>query len=260
MADTLANAVPPPFKLDTGTAISLGIAFSLMPLAQGLAAAVLPSTTPRKYYGLFLWHAYGMGLTQRTYPSRYTDPCCSLDFLTHFLIEGSFLYHCFFSYVQLAVTEGSEPSRGGSQTLVLFDRPDRRYGAFYSSGPMARLWAEYAKADSRWGGADLMVISIELITVFLDGPGAVYICYLIAKIANGKEAALRGQYQARLWFVAIVVATLELVGGFYTFAPEWLSGNHSLAGDDPVYLWLYLVFFNMLCMCQSVSAKLILTT
>jgi len=91
-----------------------------------------------------------------------------------------------------------------------------------------------------------MVISIELITVFLDGPGAVYICYLIAKIANGKEAALKGQYQARLWFVAIVVATLELVGGFYTFAPEWLSGNHSLAGDDPVYLWLYLVFFNML--------------
>lgn len=117
---------------------------------------------------------------------------------------------------------------------------------------MARLWAEYAKADSRWGGADLMVISIELITVFLDGPGAVYICYLIAKIANGKEAALKGQHEARLWFVAIVVATLELVGGFYTFAPEWLSGNHSLAGDDPVYLWLYLVFFNMLCMCQSV--------
>ncbi|KIW49866.1 hypothetical protein PV05_11507 [Exophiala xenobiotica] len=226
MADTLANAVPPPFKLDTGTVISLGIAFSLMPLAQGLAAFVLPSTTPRKYYWLFLWHAY--------------------DFLTHFLIEGSFLYHCFFSYIQLAVTEGSEPSRGGSQTLVLFDRPDRRYGAFYSSGPMARLWAEYAKADSRWGGADLMVISIELITVFLDGPGAVYICYLIAKIANGKEAALKGQHEARLWFVAIVVATLELVGGFYTFAPEWLSGNHSLAGDDPVYLWLYLVFFNML--------------
>jgi len=31
-----------------------------------------------------------------------------------------------------------------------------------------------------------------------------------------------------------------------TFAPEWLSGNTNLQGDDPVYLWLYLVFFNVL--------------
>lgn len=95
-----------------------------------------------------------------------------------------------------------------------------------------------------------MVISVELVTVLLDGPGAVYICYLISKIANVKDAALQGQYQSRLWFAAIVVATLELVGGWYTFAPEWLSGNHSLAGDDPVYLWLYLVFFNTLCKCS----------
>ncbi|KIW15730.1 hypothetical protein PV08_05780 [Exophiala spinifera] len=226
MADALAGAVPPPFTLDSGTAISLGIAFALMPLAQGLAATFLPPATPRKHYWLFLWHAY--------------------DFLTHFIIEGSFLYHCFFSYIELAAKEGAESSRGGSNIPVLFDRPDRQYGALSSSGPMARLWAEYAKADSRWGGADLMVISVELVTVLLDGPGAVYICYLISKIANLKDPALQGQYLSRLWFVAIVVATLELVGGWYTFAPEWLSGNHSLAGDDPVYLWLYLVFFNTL--------------
>jgi hypothetical protein len=43
-----------------------------------------------------------------------------------------------------------------------------------------------------------------------------------------------------------MLATGELYGGFMTFAPEWLSGNPALAGDDPVYLWLYLVFFNML--------------
>lgn len=29
-----------------------------------------------------------------------------------------------------------------------------------------------------------------------------------------------------------------------TFAPEWLSANTSLAVSDPVYLWLYLFFFN----------------
>ena len=31
-----------------------------------------------------------------------------------------------------------------------------------------------------------------------------------------------------------------------TFCPEWLSGNTNLAGDDPIFLWLYLVFFNVL--------------
>lgn len=110
---------------------------------------------------------------------------------------------------------------------------------------MARLWSEYAKSDRRWGGADLGIISIEIVTVFLDGPGAVYICYLIAKIMNNEKTALRNQYKPRLWFAAIIVACLELVGGFYTFCPEWLSGNHALA-DGLVYVWLYLVFFNMI--------------
>ena len=43
----------------------------------------------------------------------------------------------------------------------------------------------------------------------------------------------------------LVVSKLTSAG-FMTFCPEWLSGNTQLAGDDPVYLWLYLVFFNVL--------------
>lgn len=31
-----------------------------------------------------------------------------------------------------------------------------------------------------------------------------------------------------------------------TFAPEWLTGSSQLATEDPVYLWLYLFFFNTL--------------
>jgi hypothetical protein len=31
-----------------------------------------------------------------------------------------------------------------------------------------------------------------------------------------------------------------------TFAPEWLTGNTNLNGSNWMYLWLYLVFFNML--------------
>lgn len=31
-----------------------------------------------------------------------------------------------------------------------------------------------------------------------------------------------------------------------TFAPEWLSGNPNLDTSNFMYLWVYLVFFNML--------------
>jgi hypothetical protein len=65
---------PPPFTLDAGTAFSLGVAFSLMPLAQGLAAMALPSSAPRKYYYLFLWHAYGELCQLSRRPVKCTQP------------------------------------------------------------------------------------------------------------------------------------------------------------------------------------------
>jgi EXPERA (EXPanded EBP superfamily) len=34
--------------------------------------------------------------------------------------------------------------------------------------------------------------------------------------------------------------------GFMTFAPEWLTGNQNLDGSNFMFLWIYLVFFNML--------------
>lgn len=111
---------------------------------------------------------------------------------------------------------------------------------------MARLWQEYAKADRRWGGADLTVIALEILTVGLAGPAAMYICYLISKVANTTNENVKRRYQPALWFTITALATAELYGGFMTFAPEWLSGNTALAGEDPVYLWLYLVFFNVL--------------
>lgn len=109
---------------------------------------------------------------------------------------------------------------------------------------LARLWREYAKADSRWGGADLTVISLELLTVFMAGPAALYVCRLIARISKAGHAVDKGRLKSRMWFVLIALSTGELYGGFMTFCPEWLSGNESLATDDLVYLWLYLFFFN----------------
>ena len=223
----MADTVSPPFTLDGGTLFSLGVAFSLMPAAQLLASFALPKNVSATYKYLFLWHAY--------------------DFLTHFIIEGSFLYHCFFSFVEVATSaDYPHPASLSNVVPVLYGRNDRRYGAIYSQGPMARLWQEYAKADKRWGTSDLNVISLEILTVGLAGPAAVYICYLISRITNETNRAHSVSDRAKLWFAATVLATGELYGGFMTFAPEWLSGNSQLAGDDPVYLWLYLVFFNVL--------------
>ncbi|EER39453.1 EBP domain-containing protein [Histoplasma capsulatum H143] len=178
---------------------------------------------------LFFWHAY--------------------DALTHLIIEGCFLYNCFFISTEIpAVTAQHLP---GPHFL---DQPQRLYGAAYGTGPTSRLWQEYGKADSRWLGADLGVVSLELLTVLLGGPAAVYICYALYKSSSAassssssSDAAVQtAKYRFKMWFVAIGLAVAELYGGFMTFAPEWLSGSHALDTSDPMYLWLYLVFFNVL--------------
>ncbi len=69
----------------------------------------------------------------------------------------------------------------------------------------------YAQADKRWAGADLTVISLELLTVFVAGPLALYICYGITK------------RDPMVAFWMIVLATGEIYGGFMTFCPEYLS-------------------------------------
>ncbi|RMD42756.1 hypothetical protein DV735_g2348, partial [Chaetothyriales sp. CBS 134920] len=217
----------PRFELDLDTIISLAIAFCLMPAAQILATFSLPKGTPFKYKALFIWHAY--------------------DFLTHFILEASYLYHCFFSYTQLPAPTEDFPhpaSRLEPSPPVLYNRVDRQYGPSHGHGPMARLWQEYAKADKRWGGADLNVISLEILTCFLMAPLAVVVCYQISRAMNAGDEQSKNVAKARLWFTAIFVATSELYGGFMTFAPEWLSGNTMLTTNDPVFLWLHLVFFN----------------
>ena len=237
--------------LDVESVLAVLFALSLGPTAQLLASRFLPSNVSRKTYLLFVWHAY--------------------DALTHFLIEGSYLYHCFCSYITLPdmTSDYPHPASLSSPTPHFLNRADRRYGASYGSGPTARLWQEYAKADRRWGESDPTVISLEILTVGLAGPAALYICYLLSKLANDPSvisAAKRKEktsttkatatapltstnkatISARMHFIMAMLATAELYGGFMTFAPEWLSGSTALETSNPIYLWLYLVFFNIL--------------
>ncbi|KAK2839160.1 hypothetical protein FQN49_006416 [Arthroderma sp. PD_2] len=213
----------PAFTADVPTLLSLAAVLSLMPLSFLLGTRLIPSSQLRNRL-LFFWHAY--------------DAC------THFFIEGTFLYHCFFSYKQLAPGETIPLVHGPPYFL---NQPDRAYGPAYGVGATARMWQEYGKADARWLGADLGVICLELLTVFIGGPVAVYICYLLIKASSTSTSAVsRGKYSGRLWFACIGLAVGELYGGFMTFGPEWFSGNSALETGDPVYLWLYLVFFNVL--------------
>jgi hypothetical protein len=206
------------FTLDLPTVLCIIFSLSLMPAAFFLSKALIPANKTRDRI-LFIWHAY--------------------DALTHLTIEASFAYQCFFSYT----TVTSNPHEGP----YFLNDPTRLYGPNYGTGPTARLWQEYAKADRRWGGADVNIISLELLTVLLGGPAAVYICYLLSRSSNENlNTKSRGGVKATLWLVAIALATAELYGGFMTFAPEWLSGSSALATEDPVYLWLYLFFFNTL--------------
>ena len=114
------------------------------------------------------------------------------------------------------------------------------YGAEYGTNPLAALWREYAKADARWAGSDPTIISLELLTVFIAGPLAVWICYSLCTSATDERKARAA------WFWMVVLATGEIYGGFITFAPEWLTGSPNLDTSNGMFLWLYLFFFNML--------------
>ncbi|MCJ1364952.1 hypothetical protein MMC16_004069 [Acarospora aff. strigata] len=273
----MTSPTPPPIISPT-TILSLLSTLLLLLAAYAISLRHLPHpNTPTKYRILYIWHLF--------------------DALTHFLLEGSYLYNCFFTYTLLplpssprAVTSdyphpaslggarGKESQGGGDGRGFFLGYRDRLYGSNYGTNAFARLWQEYAKADKRWGGADATVISLELLTVLLAGPVAAYICVLIGRVWNGRAggAGVRGVLvrrdggggsrgmvkgkdssgeerkrrtetaEAKLWFLATVLATAELYGGFMTFAPEWLSGSPNLNTSNWMYLWVYLFFFNTL--------------
>lgn len=121
----------------------------------------------------------------------------------------------------------------------------------------------FRSSTQRWGTADETVVALELLTVFLAGPIAVYIAYLMAKNVG---AAFEGRRFLAIHFWTIILSTMELYGGFMTFAPEWLTGSQQLrtgmlstprdraAGFSPAYTasyldnflhcWIYLFLMN----------------
>ncbi|KAK4502927.1 hypothetical protein PRZ48_006354 [Zasmidium cellare] len=205
-----------PSFISTTTVLSLLSTVIILLAAYIASIQLLPSNASTKTRILFVWHAF--------------------DALIHFFLEGGYLYNCFFSYTtNTGLWNNKEPpfvSAYLPPNVYFLGHKDRIYGSEYGTNPLAKLWMEYAKADKRWGGSDLGIISLELLTVFIAGPMAVWICNCLRK------------QRSDVWFWMVVLATGELYGGFMTFAPEWLSGNTNLDGSNFMYLWIYLVFFN----------------
>jgi len=106
-----------------------------------------------------------------------------------------------------------------------------------STGPFAQLWKEYGRADFRWALADPTIVSLEILTVLGAAPMCCYIIYQLSKDDPARH----------YWLV--VLSTAELYGGWMTFCPEWLTGSPNLDVSNWLYLWVYLVFMNVLWVC-----------
>jgi hypothetical protein len=125
----------PPDVFDQTTLVSLASTVAALVIAYVGSLAVLPASTSRSWRGLFIWHAF--------------------DALIHFFLEGSFLYHCLFSWIPLASVKN--PLALAPTAHNFLGRNDRVYGPQAGGDdPFAQLWMVYAKADKRWAGADLV--------------------------------------------------------------------------------------------------------
>ncbi|KAK4950552.1 hypothetical protein LTR66_013938 [Elasticomyces elasticus] len=195
-----------PPLIDTTTILSLLSTLAILLTAYATSLRLLPASAPPKIRALFIWHAF--------------------DALIHFLLEGSFLYNCFFASTPISTSTSIGPSPHLPPNVHFLARPGRRYGAEFGRGPSAALWREYARADARWAGTDLTVVSLELLTVFVAGPVAVGVC----------EGLRRGGEGVWVWIVGLAVG--ELYGGFMTFMPEWLSGSPNLNTSNFMYTWV----------------------
>ena len=205
--------------IDSTTVLSLFAVLVLLTVAYTASLSLLPPNTTRTLRALYIWHVF--------------------DSLIHLLFEGSYLYNCFCSSASASLARIPTFLPIGASFL---NQADLVYGAEYGTGATGALWREYARADKRWAGTDLTVISLEVLTVFIGGPLAFYVSEIIRR-GDGQG---RGKQAGKLWFWAMVLATGELYGGFLTFMPEWLTGSVNLSTEHWMHLWVYLVFFNTL--------------
>jgi hypothetical protein len=216
MPTTSEPATAAAVQIDQTTVFSLLGIVAVLAAAYTLSLRALPVHSSTKTRVLFVWHLF--------------------DALIHFIFEGSFLWNCFFvsaPYYHPSSSSSSSSSSPSSPSSLLppnvhfLALPDRTFGAAHGAGPFSALWQEYAKADRRWAGTDLTVVSLELLTVFVGGPLALCCADMVrraewgtpkAKSKSKSESKAKSEMgvvdngNAR-WFWMVVLATGELYGG-----------------------------------------------
>jgi len=150
MATNTTSTLPPDL-FDQTTLVSLAATVVMLGVAHGASRRVLDSTTPNSLRILFIWHVF--------------------DALIHFCLEGSFLYHCFFSWLPLAdMTVKDMQENKCYLTPHFLGHDDRVYGPQAGGdNPLAQLWMVYARADKRWGGADLVGWAFASLRLLVHG-------------------------------------------------------------------------------------------
>lgn len=78
--------------------------------------------------------------------------------------------------------------------LTIFYNVYELYGSFF-------VGKEYALADRRWGISDPTIVSLEILTVFITGPLAVWLIFAMLKNKTYRH------------FIQIVLCVCELYGG-----------------------------------------------
>ena len=182
-----------PLQIDQTTVFSLLGTAAALATAYAFSLRVLPRSSGPKARVLFIWHLF--------------------DALIHFIFEGSFLWNCFFVHAPRASGESSAFLPRGVHFL---GRGDRTYGAAHGAGAFSLLWQEYARADRRWAGTDLTVVSLEILTVCVAGPLALWCAELVRRAEREREQKkVVGTVGSgnRRWFWMVVLATGELYGG-----------------------------------------------
>lgn len=184
--DPLSSIKPAPTVFSATLLFSLLAVAGIVLMAYFLAQAMLPNRSSGKLRLIFIWHMF--------------------DALLHSTLEVGWLYHVFFSWAPLPTADnlGSVPYFPLPMTppgVSFLGQPSRLYGSFYGSSPIASLWKEYANADRRAGGSDLTTVSMELLCVFVMGPLAFYVCYLLSQ-----------EKYAKAWFWMVFIASSELYG------------------------------------------------
>ena len=196
-----ASSPTAPLQIDQTTVLSLLGMAAVLATAYAFSLRVLPRSSGPKARALFIWLLF--------------------DALIRSIFEGSFLWNCFF--VHAPHDPASSPSAFLPHNVHFLGRHDRTYGAAHGSGAFSLLWQEYARADRRWAGTDLTLVSLEIPTVFIAGPLALWCAVMVRRAEQDRDRARDsrknvvgnnvGSVGNRRWFWMTVLATGELYGG-----------------------------------------------